>query len=118
LTSCEDKIRPVANHRRQSINKAHPIPNLQLSKKRLGVIQSYLHHIKPSIGVRFKILVGDPLFFLLDGQTKGGVVVGTTYRKGKICKVAKDQEFRDRGRGRYFVWGEMERDYPSIEIQA
>ena len=77
LTSCEDKIRPVANHRRQSINKAHPIPHLQLSKKILGAIQSYLHHIKPSIGVRFKILVGTPLFCPLDGQTKGGVVVGT-----------------------------------------
>ena len=37
-----------------------------------------MHHIKPSIGVGFKILVGDPLFFPLDGQTKGGVVVGTT----------------------------------------
>jgi hypothetical protein len=78
LTSCEDKIRPVANHRRQSINKAHSIPHLQLSKNKLGEIQSYLHHIKPSIGVRFKILVGAPLFFPLDGQTKGGVVVGTT----------------------------------------
>ena len=78
LTSCEDKIRPVANHRRQSINKAHSIPHLKSSKKRLGAIQSYLHHIKPSIGVGFKILVGDPLFCPLDGQTKGGVVVGTT----------------------------------------
>ena len=78
MTSCEDKIRPVANHRRQSINKAHSISHLQLSKKRLGAIQSYLHHIKPSIGVGFKILVGAPLFFPLDGQTKGGVVVGTT----------------------------------------
>ena len=37
-----------------------------------------MHHIKPSIGVGFKILVGAPLFFPLDGQTKGGVVVGTT----------------------------------------
>jgi hypothetical protein len=90
LTSCEDKIRPVANHQRQSINKAHSIPHLQLSKKRLGAIQSYLHHIKPSIGVRFKILVEAPLFFPLDGQTKGGVVVGTIgslrnlgYRFGK-----------------------------------
>ena len=53
-----DKIRPVANHRRKSMNKAHPIPHLQLSKKRLEAIQSYFHHIKPSIGVRFKILVG------------------------------------------------------------
>ena len=64
--------------RGQSINKSHPIPHLQSSKKRLGAIQSYLHHIKPHIGVRFKILVGAPLFFPLDGQTKGGVVVGTT----------------------------------------
>ena len=77
LTSSEDKIKSVANHRRQSINKAHPIPHLQL-KKRLGAIQSYVHHIKPSIGVGFKILVGAPLFFPLDGQTKGGVVMGTT----------------------------------------
>ena len=78
LTSCKDKIRPVANHQRQSINKVHTIPHLQLSKKILGAIQSYLHHIKHSIGVGFKILVGAPLFFPLDGQTKGGVVVGTT----------------------------------------
>ena len=78
LTSCEDKIRPVANHRRQSINKVHSIPYLKSSKKRLGEIQSYLHYIQPSIGVGFKILVGAPLFFPLDGQTKGGVVVGTT----------------------------------------
>ena len=78
LTSCEDKIRPVANHQRQSINKAHLIPHLQLSKNILGAIQSYLHHIKPSIGVRFNILVGAPLFFPLDGQTEGGVVLGTT----------------------------------------
>ena len=77
LTSCEDKIRPVANHRRQSINKAHPISHLQLSKKGLGAIQSNLYHIKPTIGVRLKILVGAPLFFPLDGQTKGGVIVGT-----------------------------------------
>jgi hypothetical protein len=34
--------------------------------------------IKLFIGVGFKILVGAPLFFPLDGQTKGGVVVGTT----------------------------------------
>ena len=78
MTSYEDKIRLVANQRRQSINKAHPIPHLQSSKKRLGAVQSYLHHIKPSIGVGFKILVGAPLFFPLDGPTKGGVVVGTT----------------------------------------
>jgi hypothetical protein len=78
MTSCENKIRPVANHRRQSIDKAHSTSHLQSSKNRLEAIQSYLHHIKPSIGVRFKILVGAPLFFLLDGQTKGGVVVGTT----------------------------------------
>jgi hypothetical protein len=78
LTSCEDKIRPVANHRRQSINKSHSTSHLQSSKNRLGAIQSYLHHIKPFIGVRLKILVGAPLFFPLDGQTKGGVVVGTT----------------------------------------
>ena len=70
--------RPVANHRRQSVNKAHSTSHLQSSKKRLGAIQSYLHHIKPSIGVGFKILVGAPLFCPLDGQTKGGVVVGTT----------------------------------------
>ena len=37
-----------------------------------------MHYIQTSIGVGFKILVGDPLFFPLDGQTKGGVVVGTT----------------------------------------
>ena len=78
MTSCEDKIRPVANHWRQSINKAQLTSHLQSSKERLGAIQSYLHHIKPSIGVGFKILVGAPLFFPLDGQTKGGVVVGTT----------------------------------------
>jgi hypothetical protein len=68
----------VANHRRQSINKAHSIPYLKSSEKRLGAIQSCLHYIQPSIGVGFKILVGAPLFFPLDGQTKGGVVVGTT----------------------------------------
>ena len=68
----------MANHRRQSINKAHSIPYLKSSKKRVGEIQSYLHYIQPSIGVGFKILVGAPLFFPLDGQTKGGVVVGTT----------------------------------------
>jgi hypothetical protein len=71
-------VRPVANHRRQSINKAHLTLPLQSSKKRIGAIQPYVHHIKPSIGVRFKNLVGAPLFCLLDGQTKGGVVVGTT----------------------------------------
>ena len=49
----------------------------QPSKTRLGEIQTYLHHIRPSIGVGFKILVGAPLFFPLDGQTKGAVVVGT-----------------------------------------
>ena len=64
-------VRPVSNHRRQSINKSLSTLHLQSSKKRLGEIQSYLHHIKPSIGVGFKILVGDPLFFPLDGQTKG-----------------------------------------------
>ena len=36
-----------------------------------------MHHIKLSIGVGFKILVGPHLFCPLDGQTKGGVVVGT-----------------------------------------
>ena len=71
-------VRPVANRRRQSINKSHLTLPLQSSKKRLGAVQSYLHHIKPSIGVGFKILVGTPLFFPLDSQTKGGVVVGTT----------------------------------------
>ena len=71
-------VRPVTNHRRQSINKAHSIPYLKSSKKRLAAIKSYLHHIKPSIGVGFKTLVGSPLFFPLDGQTKWGVVVGTT----------------------------------------
>ena len=71
--------RPVANHRIQSINKAHSIPYLNSSKTRLGEIQSCLHYIQPSIGVGFKILVGDPLFCPLDGQTKGGVVVGTTH---------------------------------------
>ena len=71
-------VRPVANHQRQSINKAHSTSHLQSSKKRLGAIQSYLHHIKPSLVVGFKILVGAPLFFPLDGQTKGGNVVGTT----------------------------------------
>ena len=40
-----------------------------------------MHHIKPSIGVGFKILLWAPLFFPLDGQTKGGVVVGTTVPK-------------------------------------
>ena len=68
----------MANHRRQSINKAHSIPYLKSSKTRLGEIQTYLHYIQPSIGVGFKILVGAPLFFPLDGQSKGGVVVGTT----------------------------------------
>ena len=58
LTSCKDKIRPVANHRRQSINKAHSIPYLKSLKKRLGAIQSYLHYIQPSIGVGFKIWQG------------------------------------------------------------
>ena len=29
------------------------------------------------MGAGFKILVGAPLFFPLDSQTKGGVVVGT-----------------------------------------
>ena len=82
MTSCEDKIRPIANHRRQSINKAHSIPYLKPSKKRLGGIKSYLHYTQSSIGVGFKILVGAPLFFPLDGQTKGEVVVGTTpYRR-------------------------------------
>ena len=71
-------VRPVANHLRQSINKTHLTSHLQSSNKRLGEIQSYLHHIKPSIGVGLKILVGAPLFFPLDDQTKGGVVVGTT----------------------------------------
>ena len=37
--------------------------------------------MKPSIGVGFKILVGAPLFFPLDGHAKGGVVVGTTQPK-------------------------------------
>lgn len=69
-------VRPVANHRRQSINKVHSNSHFQSSKKRLGAIQSYLHHIKPSIGVRSKILVGDPLFCPLDGQTKGGSYCG------------------------------------------
>ena len=67
-------VRPVANHQRQSINKAHSTSHLQSSKKRLGEIQSYLHHIKPSIGVGLKILVGAPLFFPLDGQTKGDLL--------------------------------------------
>jgi hypothetical protein len=40
--------------------------------------ESYLHSIQPSTDVGFKILVGAPLFCPLDGQTKGGVVVGTT----------------------------------------
>ena len=71
-------VRLVANHRRQSINKAHSTSHLQSSKKTLVAIQSYLHHIKPSIGVGFKILEGAPLFCPLDGQTKGGVVVGKT----------------------------------------
>ena len=78
----EKQIRPIANHPRQSINKTHPIPHLQSSKKRLGAIQSCLHLIQPSIDVGFKILVGDPLFCPLDGQTKGAVVVGTTGTKG------------------------------------
>ena len=71
-------VRLVANSRRQSINKAHLTLPLKSSKKRIGEIQPYLNYIKPSIGVGFKILVGAPLFFPLDGQTKGGVVVGTT----------------------------------------
>ena len=70
--------RPVAIHRRQSIDKMHTTLHLQSSKKRLGSIISHSYHIKPSIGVGFKILVGIPLFCPLDGQTKGGVVVGTT----------------------------------------
>ena len=37
-----------------------------------------MHYIQPSTDVGFKNLVGDPLFFPLDGQTKGAVVVGTT----------------------------------------
>ena len=37
-----------------------------------------MHLIQPSTDVGFKILVGAPLFFPLDGQTTGGVVVGTT----------------------------------------
>ena len=73
-------VRPVANHRRQSNNKAHLTLPLQKSKKRQGAIQPYVNHIKPSIVVGFKILVGSPLFFPLDGQTKGGVVVGTISR--------------------------------------
>jgi hypothetical protein len=40
-----------------------------------------LHSIQPSTDVGFKNLVGAPLFFPLDGQTKGGVVVGTTETK-------------------------------------
>ena len=81
MTSREDKIRSIANHRRQSINKAHSIPYLKSSNKRLGEVQSYLHYTQPSIGVGFQILVGAPLFFPLDGQSKGGVVVGTTKPK-------------------------------------
>jgi hypothetical protein len=80
-------VRPVANRWRQNINKAHSTSHLQSSKKRLGAIQSYLHHIKPSIGVGLKILVGAPLSFPLDGQTKGGVVVGTTRCKMQITRV-------------------------------
>ena len=76
----------MANHRRQSINKSHSIPHLQLSKKSIGVIQSYLHNIKPSIGVGLKILVGSHLFFLLDGQTKGGVGLGTTRWSSNVMK--------------------------------
>ena len=71
-----------------SINKAHSIPYLKSSKKRLGAIQSYFHYILPSIGVGFKILVGDPLFCPLDGQTKGGVVVGTTIPTASILAFA------------------------------
>ena len=67
-------VRPVANHRRQSINKAHLTLPLQSSMKRIGAIQPYLHHIKPSIGVGFKIFVGAPLFYPLEGQTKGRVL--------------------------------------------
>ena len=55
--------RLVANHRRQSINKAHLTLPLQSSKKRIGAIQPYLHHIKSSIGVGIKILVGALYFF-------------------------------------------------------
>ena len=71
-------VRPVANHRRQSIDKTHTTSNLQSSEVKVGVVQSYLHSIQPSIDVGFKNLVGAPLFYPLDGQTKGGVVVGTT----------------------------------------
>ena len=71
-------VRLVANHRRQSINKSHSIPYLESSNTRLGAIQTYLNYLQPSIDVGFKILVGDPLFFPLDSQTKGGVLVGTT----------------------------------------
>ena len=70
-------VRLVANRRRQSINKAHLTLHHQSSRERIGAIKPYFHHIKPSMGVGFKILVGSPLFFPLDGQTKGGVVVGT-----------------------------------------
>jgi hypothetical protein len=86
-------VRRVANRRRQSINKAHLTLPLQSSKKRIGAIQPYLHHMKPSIGVGFKILVGAPLFFPLDGQTKGGVVMGTTtcYRIWELI-VAREND--------------------------
>jgi hypothetical protein len=84
-------VRPVANRQRQSINKVHSTSHLQSSKKRLGAIQSSLHHIKPSIGVGFKILVGAPLFFPLDGKTKGGVVVGVSVGINTLTMYVSDQ---------------------------
>ena len=68
----------MRGHQRQSINKAHLTLPLQSSRKIIGAIQPYLHHRKSYIALRFKNLVGAPLFFPLDGQTKGGVVMGTT----------------------------------------
>jgi hypothetical protein len=50
--------------------------------------------------VRFKILVGAPLFFPLDGQTKGGVVVGTTPSSRSLkTKGIKDPIFSFTSKG-------------------
>ena len=86
LTSCEDKIRPVANHRRQSINKAHPIQHLQLSKKRLRSNSILFASYQTLLRCNIQNFGRAPLFFPLDVQTKGGFVVGTTHCKSS-CQV-------------------------------
>ena len=72
-------VRPVANHQKQNIDKTHTTSHLQSSEENVRsslIIFTYLQTLhKCRIQ---KILVGDPLFFPLDGQTKGGVVLGTT----------------------------------------